>query len=347
MTMSPSVASQGTTVNVSLTLTNNGATTVKAAGAGVSFGEALQVSPSIGPCAGSFGTASCGFGPLAPGESATATFGGTALTPGSYNLIAAAPGGPTAQAPLTVLPSSADLSVALSGPAIRPRGSYVDYTLTVRNNGPANAAAVRVNFEVPPGGYVYFDCERQSLPCLLGTLAPGVPRVFYVAFYLPSDFTAPDPFVAKASVSAANFDPVTGNNVATVSTRIDTPTTQLKFFTLTPCRLIDTRDPARGGPLPRSSGAATYTADAGGCGISSEARALAVNVTVTQPEDSGHLKIYPPDGATGTSVVNYSAGQTRANNAVIGIDVLSRFVIEVTQASGATHVIVDVVGYFQ
>ncbi|HEX9286958.1 MAG TPA: hypothetical protein VF999_06795, partial [Thermoanaerobaculia bacterium] len=88
---------------------------------------------------------------------------------------------------------------------------------------------------------------------------------------------------------------------------------------------------------------------AGQCGVPPTAKSLAVNLTVTQPSSGGHITAFPAGGgAPSTSTVNFSAGQTRANNAVLplgatgGISVLS-----VLSAGGAVHLIVDVNGYFE
>ena len=167
-------------------------------------------------------------------------------------------------------------------------------------------------------------------------------------YRVPFDYAGPDPIVNTATVTAGNGDPVPGNNTASGTTPLVADTTRLRFYTVSPCRLVDTRDAARGGPLPLSPGPAHYTAGAGACGVPYAARALAVNVTATEPTAAGYLKLYPDDATPPlASFVNYQAGQTRSNNGVIGLDASSRFVVEVGQAGGAVHLIVDVVGYFQ
>jgi hypothetical protein len=87
----------------------------------------------------------------------------------------------------------------------------------------------------------------------------------------------------------------------------------------------------------------------GNCGIPGTARALSVNVAVTQPT-SGNLRLFASDQALPTvSTINYSAGQTRTNNAIVGLafpgGTLAAFV---GQPVGTTvHLIVDVNGYFE
>jgi hypothetical protein len=47
------------------------------------------------------------------------------------------------------------------------------------------------------------------------------------------------------------------------------------------------------------------------------------------------------------SVLNYGAGQTRANSAVAALNDLGEIGLHVHQATGGVHVIVDVNGYFE
>ena len=121
------------------------------------------------------------------------------------------------------------------------------------------------------------------------------------------------------------------------------------FFTLGPCRLLDTRNLAGpyGGPA-LSAGQTRSVALAGRCGIPLSARAVSLNVTATQPTASGNLRLY----AVGLSLpqvssLNYGADQTRGNNAAVGLSAAGDLAIRCAQLSGATHVIVDVNGYFE
>jgi hypothetical protein len=122
------------------------------------------------------------------------------------------------------------------------------------------------------------------------------------------------------------------------------PTPATSFFTLAPCRRLDTR-----------SGAAlacgvnnVFTLTAGTCGVPSGASAVAANVTVTQPSAPGNLNVFragtafPPP----TAIVNYSAGATRANNAIIPLSPSGQVTVRCSP-SGSAHVIIDVNGYFQ
>jgi len=122
------------------------------------------------------------------------------------------------------------------------------------------------------------------------------------------------------------------------------------FYPLTPCRLLDTRDPAGplGGPALAADGSRLFTMT-GVCGVPADARALSANVTVTETTAAGGLTLHPGDEATPTaSTVSFGAGLTRANNAMLLVaGDGSGSVNVVNRSPGPLHLIVDVNGYFR
>jgi len=121
------------------------------------------------------------------------------------------------------------------------------------------------------------------------------------------------------------------------------------FFTVPPCRLLDTRLPADG---PAIFSGQTKIAQAHGvCGIPDTAKALAVNVTIVQPTGAGYLTLHPGDVLpTVTSTINFSAGQTLANNAAQRLAVNTTGTVALTPlvgGNGTVHVVIDVAGYFE
>jgi hypothetical protein len=117
------------------------------------------------------------------------------------------------------------------------------------------------------------------------------------------------------------------------------------YYTLTPCRLVDTRSTH---PPALAGGERRVFALAGRCGVPATARALALNVTVIGPAALGHIVLAPGNGLTDTSALNFAAGQTRANNAVVLLATDGTCTVAATNgASGAAHVVVDVTGYFE
>jgi hypothetical protein len=116
------------------------------------------------------------------------------------------------------------------------------------------------------------------------------------------------------------------------------------FHPVTPCRAVDTR-PAPGMPLvagvPR-----TFTLT-GTCGIPPTARAVSLNIAVTGATNGGNVRLYPGGTATPTvSTVNFSAGLTRANNAITPLGT-NGDVTALLSPAGTVHVIIDVNGYME
>jgi hypothetical protein len=131
--------------------------------------------------------------------------------------------------------------------------------------------------------------------------------------------------------------------------RIATPSTGTSFYTVTPCRLLDTRGPdgTYGGP-PLVAGTSRSFPLASQCGIPATARAVSVNLTVTEPTTVGHLRLYRAGAPLPTiSSLNYSAGQTRGNNAVVALNELGELAAYCAQASGTAQLVLDVNGYFE
>jgi glucose/arabinose dehydrogenase len=120
------------------------------------------------------------------------------------------------------------------------------------------------------------------------------------------------------------------------------------FYTVTPCRVLDTRDP----PGPWGSPALAAGSDraftiAGRCNIPATARAVAVNLTVTGPTDLGHLVLFALGGIPPTtSAINFRPGQTRANNAIVTLGPAGDIVVRTGMATGSVQFILDVDGYF-
>jgi hypothetical protein len=122
------------------------------------------------------------------------------------------------------------------------------------------------------------------------------------------------------------------------------------FYTVTPCRILDTRLPSGpyGGPAIPGTGERVVTA-AGRCGIPSTAKAVSANVTAVTPTAPGNLRFFPGDGAApNTSTLNFAPGVTRANNAIVMLASSGAGTFAVRNSSGSSvHVVVDVNGYFE
>lgn len=130
-----------------------------------------------------------------------------------------------------------------------------------------------------------------------------------------------------------------------------TPSEPGDFFTLAPCRLLDTREPngPYGGPALQAGQLRTFSA-AGRCGIPSKAAAISINITAVSPTAGGHLLLMPADQLqANASTVSFSAGQTRSNNMLLRLsDTPQRsFAMFAGILPGAAHIVVDVNGYFE
>lgn len=122
-----------------------------------------------------------------------------------------------------------------------------------------------------------------------------------------------------------------------------------KLHTAEPCRVLDTRLPSGvwGGPA-LAAGTDRAFVIGGRCGIPPGARAVTVNLAVTEANASGHLILFPAGGLVPpTSTVNFSANQTRASNAVLMLGPGGDIVVRCVMPSGQVHLILDVSGWFQ
>jgi hypothetical protein len=99
------------------------------------------------------------------------------------------------------------------------------------------------------------------------------------------------------------------------------------FYTLNPCRVVDTRQAGgatAGAPL--TCGLETdFTIVGGTCGVPSGAKAVSLNLAVTQPSAAGNVRVFASGAPAPTaSSLNYAAGQTRANNAIAPLSAVGR-----------------------
>ena len=77
------------------------------------------------------------------------------------------------------------------------------------------------------------------------------------------------------------------------------------------------------------------------------ARSASINVTVTAATQPGDLRLYAAGtGLPLASTINYSANQTRANNAFVPLGA-SGLAVRLDQAAGSVHVILDINGYVE
>jgi hypothetical protein len=122
-----------------------------------------------------------------------------------------------------------------------------------------------------------------------------------------------------------------------------------RFYTVTPCRVVDTRGATGpyGGPALSANSDRTFTLG-GRCGIPTTAKAVSANVTVAQATVAGDLRLYAAGtGLPMASAINYRAGQTKANNATVPLGTGGALAVRCDQSSGSVQAIIDVNGYYQ
>jgi len=125
------------------------------------------------------------------------------------------------------------------------------------------------------------------------------------------------------------------------------PAAALDFYTVTPCRIYDSRLSL----VPPQSGVALVIQATGACGIPAGARALAANVTVIAPTGGGYATFYPGNYPQPVaSTVNFAVNGTRSNNATLPLatDGTGSLIalLSIAGANGWSDLTVDVSGYY-
>lgn len=131
----------------------------------------------------------------------------------------------------------------------------------------------------------------------------------------------------------------------------------LVYTPVAPCRIVDTRN--AGGAFGPGEGRAyrayltsgTFASQGGAatnCAIPANPAAAALNITVVSNTGSGFLTAWPYNGSfPNASTLNYVAGQTVANGALIPLCQSSCAAEFNVLLSGGGNLIVDIVGYFR
>lgn len=120
----------------------------------------------------------------------------------------------------------------------------------------------------------------------------------------------------------------------------------LSFFSISPCRLLDTRTSGQ----PLVGGVVRTVGVVGNCGIPATAKAASFNLTAVNPTSFMSLSAFPGDHSPTQTNVLSSGRPALAGDAVLAlssdglgtIGVLASF-----SASGSVDLVVDVNGYFQ
>jgi hypothetical protein len=228
---------------------------------------------------------------------------------------------------------------AFAGPSIAG-GASRNFTIPQNTtcNIPSTAAAYSLNVAVvPPGplGYVTLWPAGQA--------QPGVATVSSIDGRVRSN-AAIVPAGAGGAISV--FASNTTDLVMDINGYFTTSSAQLEFYPVTPCRVVDTRNPGGtfGGPFITGNTSRTFPLPTGSCNLPSTAQAYSLNLTVVPQVPLGYLTAWPT-GQTqpGTANLSSTTGTVTSNAAIVPAGTSGSINV---YASNSTDLIVDVDGYF-
>jgi hypothetical protein len=193
----------------------------------------------------------------------------------------------------------------------------------------------------PPTGTVGFSSNGVAISgCTAVTLSSGTAQCVTSSLAVGTD----------ALVATYSGDGNYAGSNGSVTQIVNPVPEALQFVTLTPCRVVDTRnaDGTFGGPAIQGNTARSFPLAQSGnpCAIPSNAVAYSLNVTViTTTGHLGYLTIWPTgEGQPSVSTMNSPDGRTKANAAIIPAGTSSGSVsVFVTDT---TNVLLDIDGYF-
>jgi hypothetical protein len=256
-------------------------------------------------------------------------------------------GSSTQRNPTVLFPTPGDKRVTLTVCNAFGQCSSLTQTLAVLDPRPAITSLAVTPPRLEQGQALLLDAEATGQPPLsynwrllhqgtvVATLA-GAHSTWPVTIANP-----PGTYTAELTVGNAHGSAVAAADVTLL------PKTATRFFTVSPCRALDTR--ATGQPLA-APGPPRPIAIAGLCNVPPEARAVAANLTVVAPTAAGWLAVYPADQARPTvQSIPLRPGLTRATFAVLPLatDGTARLAAAATlDRPGSLDLVVDVAGYF-
>jgi hypothetical protein len=221
---------------------------------------------------------------------------------------------------INVTKAAIAMNVSVSPPGGATVGTPVTVTVTFPNepelSGTVNILSGGIAFPAPiSGGVATLTSSSLAPGDALGVTFPGDGK--YRATTVWTSYTITDVPAAAGPTS---------------------------LYLIAPCRVLDTRD-TPGFPIARGEARAVYVARR--CGIPFGAKAVAVNLTVINPQSEGYLTLYPAASPMPqTSTVNYRRAKTRANNAVLPLSAGGMLKIY-NSGPPAVEMVLDVTGYFQ
>ncbi len=264
----------------------------------------------------------------------TAVLNYSGLSMGTHNIVAVYQGGGgfTGSTSNTVqqqveLPLSTTAVTSTPNPSVV--GDQVTITAMIGPSGPP-----------APTGTVSFTSNGSAISgCTSLVLNSG--EAVCTTSALP---VGTDAIVATYS-GDENYSPSSGS-VTQIVNPVPSP---LQFVAITPCRVVDTRNPngAFGGPAIAGNSARSFPLSEGDnpCSIPANAAAYSLNVTVVPQGRLGYLTIWPTgEGQPTASTLNSPDGRVKANAVIIPAGTPSGSVS--VYVTNTTNVVLDLNGYF-
>ena len=219
------------------------------------------------------------------------------------------------------------MTTVTSAPNPSTSGQLVSITATVSPGGPPT-----------PTGTVAFSTNGTPISgCTAVSLSSAMAQCMTTA--LP---TGTDNLVA-----AYSGDSTYQGSSGMVTQFVNPTPNPLQLFTVTPCRLVDTRGPQGpfGGPAMLGNSSRSFPLPQNtNCNIPGSAVAYSLNVTVAPHRPLGYLTIWPTgEGQPVVSTMNSPDGRVKANAAIVPAGTSGAVSVYVTDT---TDVIIDIDGYF-
>jgi uncharacterized protein (DUF1501 family) len=284
--------------------------------------------------------------------------GGSTILGGSYtplDLFAAAPGDPPVGQPVPIVIVSTPSDKAGYVP-ITPLRVFDTRDGTGGRTGGLNGAeswtfTFKDRFGIP-GDAVAVAINLTSVdatsPSFVTVWPTGDTRPFTANLNPVPGLPVPNLVVARLGAGGAVSLFNNNGNVHLVGDLVGyfKTSSTAKLSSLTPARLLDTRDgTGTSGPAPLGPGASLDLVVAGRGGVPSDATAVALNVTVTQPSAASFLTVWPTGQPRPLAAsLNMVPGQTVPNLVLAQVGAGGK--VSIFNQQGATHVVADVLGAF-
>lgn len=222
---------------------------------------------------------------------------------------------------------------------------------------PSTNVAVVVNPNPPPTARLTFACAGLSCSFNGGGSTDNTGIVSYAWSFGDATsgsgvapgkvYAATNPY--QVTLTVTDTLGATSSVTRKVSVQGEPPLPAESYFTVPPCRLLDTRN-----TTILTHGQFRTVQVAGLCGIPATAKAVSINVTAISPTGQGHFQIFPGNQTSGPFLHSFlgfePASSPRASNAILrlatnGAGTLNLLPV-VPPSTGQVHATVDVYGYF-